>query len=164
MQPYFERGNEAEIAIGKILYRRMYKAQWRKANRKVIKEITVQLTKEEYQQIKDEAKKHKESITRFIKIATLGYMDKCYVVPNNETIHQLLVVFTLCYNRLEELLEEEKLTPQVEKELRQTIETLEREVRVMILAPKTIEQTLQECLQNNSYKKNYLLTYIQQLG
>lgn len=162
MKPYFERGNEAEIAMGKLLYRRAYKAQWRKANRKVIKEITLQWTKEEYQQLQQETKKHKESITKFVKRATLGYMHKCYVVPNNETIHKLLVVFTLCYNRLEELIEEDKLLFQTEKELRQTIEALEREVRISILAPKTIEQTIQEFLKNYPNKRNYLLTYIQQ--
>lgn len=164
MQPYFERGNDAEIAIGKILYRRMYKSQWRKANRKTIKEITLQLTNEEYQLLKDEAKKHKESVTRFVKRAALGYMDKCYVVPNHDTIHKLLVVFTLCYNRLEELLEEDKIVPQIEREVRQTIEVLEREVRINLLAPKTIEQTIQEFVKNHPHKRNYLLTYIQQLG
>jgi hypothetical protein len=162
MQPYFERGIEAEIAIAKKLYRRQYKAAWRKENRKTIKEITLQWTKEEFRVLQQEVKKHKESITKFVKRATLGYMDKTYVVPSHETIYKLLVTFTLCYNRLEELLEEDKLEHHLEKEVRETIEALEREVRISILAPKTIEQTINDYLKANLDKRNHLLNYIQQ--
>jgi hypothetical protein len=163
MQPYFERGNEAEIAIAKLLYRRQYKATWRKAHRKTVKEITLQWNKEEYAELKESAKTHKESITKFIKRATVGYMNKTYVVPNIETIHKTLVTLTLCYSRLEELLEEEKLPNQIEKELKQTLEALEREIRITILSPKTIEQVIETCLIQNPTKQNQLVTYIQSL-
>jgi hypothetical protein len=163
MQPYFERGNEAEIAMAKLLYRRQYKAAWRKTHRKIVKEITIAWNKEEYAELKEAAKAHKESITKYIKRATVGYMNKTYVVPNNDTIHKTLVTVTLCYNRLEELLEEEKLPSQTEKELKQTLEALEKEIRISLLSPKTIEQSIQDCLIQDPNKSNHLLTYIQTL-
>ena len=89
MEPFFEKGNTEQIRLAKITYRRMYKANWRKAHRKVNKEINTVWNKEEYRLLKAEAKKHRLSVTTFIKVATVAYRDMRYIPLHLQEINKL---------------------------------------------------------------------------
>ena len=70
MEPFFEKGNDAEIQRAKKQYRKQYKAKWRKEHRKKNSEITTTWNNEEYSVLKTEAKKHKLSINVPMRIVS----------------------------------------------------------------------------------------------
>lgn len=163
MAPFLELGDEQVIATARKEYRRKYKTQWRKAKRKQIKEITIAWEKDEYKNLKDEAKRHKESITRFIKRATIAYMDKRYVVPNEEQVTRVMQLLALIYNSISELKEEETIRQETGKKLLFDVCQLELDIRVQLFSPKTIEQVITEYIHKKPTHKSQLIEFIQVL-
>ena len=144
--PYLEKGISEEIAEAKRNYRRQYKAAWRKANRKENKAITVQWSKEEIKTLSDEAKRHKQSTTRFIKESTLAYINKRYVVPNPTEVNKILQLLAMSYNTIENIANE---NPIDFKKMKEEILQLEHELRITFLSPKTLEQIIEEQARKN---------------
>jgi hypothetical protein len=163
MAPYLEKGDTKAIAEAKANWRRMYKASWRKNKRSKSKEITTTWEKIEYRDLKQEAKRHNESVTGFVKRATIAYMDKRYVVPNQQEVTKLSQLLALTYNRIGELEEEAMIGKAIQKKLEQELSQLEHEIRVLLFSPKTIEQVIWEQVERNPALKPKLLTYIQTL-
>jgi hypothetical protein len=163
MEPFLEKGNEAMIIQAKKAYRRAYKARWRKQKRGISMEITTIWEKEEYKLLKAEAKRHKESITKFIKRATMAYMDKRYVVPNEEQVMKVMQLLALTYNSIGELIEDTLLSSDIAKKLQADVFTLERDIRIVLFSPKTIEQTIIELIYEKPALKQQLITCLETL-
>lgn len=163
MAPFLESGNEAAIAHAKKEYRRKYKAQWRKAKRKQVKEIATSWEKEEYSMLKSEAKRHRKSITLFIKKATVAYMDKRYVVPNEAQITKVMQLLALTYNSINELKDESNIPAEAGRKALFEIDKLEREVRIILFSPKTIEQNITEYIREKYKGKDKLIEFIKNL-
>ncbi len=161
MEPFFQKGDEVMIEHAKRAYRKAYKAKWRKQKRSISKEITTIWEKAEYQTLKEEAKMHKESITRFIKRATVAYMDKRYVVPNEAQVMKVMQLLALTYNRIEELAEDKQLDSNLAKKLQTDLSTLEQEIRVSLFSPKTIEQTISELIHEKPSVKKQLIALLE---
>lgn len=162
--PYLERGNATEIKEAKTLYRRKYKAEWRKLKRRQIKEITTAWEKEEYNTLRTEATGHKESITQFIKKATVGYMNKRYVVPNEVQVNKVMQLLALIYNGIAELQDESTIPVEVGKKLLLDINQLEREIRIELFSPKTIEQMILEYIWEKPQGKSLLIEFIKTIA
>jgi hypothetical protein len=160
METAFASGNKEVIAQAKALYRKGYKAQWRKAKRKQIKEITIGFDKSEYKELQDEAKRHKESMTRFVKKATQGYINTRYVTPDEELVQKVVQLLALTYNQIVELHEEKNINEETSKKLQFDIYQLEKDIRVTLYSPKTIEQILKEYLEKHANDKVRLTNYI----
>ena len=161
MEPFFEKGNDAEIQLAKKQYRKQYKAKWRKEHRKKNSEVTTNWNNEEYSVLKTEAKKHKLSITRFIKVSSLGYINNRYIPLHREEINKILQLIGLAYNQIVEMAEEEKIKQQTEKELTEKISQFEHEIRIQLFSPKTIWHIIKEALTETPQLKDNLITYIQ---
>jgi len=164
LEPFLVRGNEVEIAQAKKAYRKNYKTEWRKAHRKEIKEITITWNKEEYNILQKEAKRHKQSVTRFVKSATMTYFNKCYIVPNQDSVNKTLQLIALTYNKIEEL-EENRIIPQLtSKKLQDELDQLERDIRITLFSPKTIEQILSTIIAEKPFVKTSLIQFIENLS
>ncbi len=163
MAPFLETGHQSAITEAKKEWRRKYKAAWRKQKRKLVKEITTAWEKEDYKTLKDEAKRHKESITRFIKRSAVAYMDKRYVVPNEEKVTKMMQLLGLLYNRVQELTEETTIPADAGRKVLFDVYELEREIRIALYSPKTIEQHIKEAILLSPEIKNRLIAFIQNL-
>lgn len=153
MEPYFTSGDQAAIAQAKAQWRREYKAAWRKSKRKRDKEVTLCWTPAEYRELTHEAKRHNMNVTQYCKAAILGYMHRRYVVPNQLQVQKILQLLALTYNTL---IEQEQSTPQILKLLQE----LERDIRIRLFSPKSIEQVLTE-LNLTKAGRDMLLAHLQ---
>lgn len=163
MAPFLETGHANVIDEAKNEWRRRYKADWRKQKRKQVKEITTAWGKDEYKILKDEAKRHKQSVTRFIKESAVAYMDKRYITPHEMQITKIMQLLALTYNNITELKEDSAIPADAGRKVLFEIYQLEREVRIALFSPKTIEQHISEYLQEAPPKKEQLIEFIQAL-
>jgi hypothetical protein len=160
---FLERGIPAEIQEAKRAYRALYKKKWRQENRKTNKSITVLWSKEELQLLTQASKKHKQSPTRFIKSATLAYINTSYVVPNQKEINTLIQILAMTYNSIECLGEENGIDRFTLKKVQDELYLLEREMRITLLQPKTIEEALEAEIAKNPSNKTKLIAFITNL-
>lgn len=161
LTPYLEKGNPEEIAWAKREYRRIYKASWRKTQRKENKAYTVSWTKEELRTLTESARKHKQKPTRYIKQATLAYINKRYVVPDQREINRILQLVAMTYNAIENISQESEIDLTHIKRIQEELFILEHEVRVTLLSPKTIEQIIEQEIEKDPGTEEYLIRYLE---
>ena len=163
MAPFLETGHANVIAEAKKHWRRTYKANWRKEKRKKEKEVTLSWTKDEFKTLKEEAKRHSQKPTRFIKQATLAYISKRYVVPNQREINKLLQLVAMTYNAIEAIVEDEEHYTTGVKRMQEELFILEHEIRVTLLSPKTIEQIIEQEIQKDPEAGTYLFRLLERM-
>ena len=163
MTPFLATGHANVIDEAKKEWRRKYKADWRKQKRKQVKEITTAWGKDEYKILKEEAKRHKQSITRFIKESAVAYMDKRYITPHEAQVTKIMQLLALTYNSITELKEDSTIPTDTERKILFEIHQLEREIRIALYSPNTIEQHITEYMQQAPPIKERLIEFIQTL-
>ncbi len=163
LSPYLEKGDVVEILWAKKEYRRIYKAKWRKVNRTENKAYTVSWTTEELQVLTEAAKKHKVKPTRFIKQATLAYINKRYVVPNQQEMNKVLQLVAMTYNTIESISQESEIDLSSIKRMQEELLILEHEMRVTLLSPKTIEQILKQEIEKDPGTEEYLIRFFERM-
>ena len=153
MEPFFEKGDSNAIAQAKKEYRRKYKAAWRNAKRKKDKEITTSWAKDEYKELKTVANHHKQNIARFVKESATAYMNQRFIYPDETLLRKTTQIL--------ELKEASGISVETTKKLLDDIYQLERDIRVTLYSPKTIEQVIKEELHKHPDDKNWLIEFIQ---
>lgn len=153
IEPFLEKGNEAEIQRAKQEWRRKYKSNWRKNNRKENKEVTVSWSKNELTILAAESKRHKLSNTRFIKKAVMAYIDKRFIVPDELAIRSLLQYLAMEYNSIQEMINNTELNPVSGRLLMEKIDEQEKAIRVAMYSPKTLEQLITETIRKDHRAK-----------
>ena len=156
LEPYLENGDEKQIALARKQYTRQYKAEWRRQKRKEEKELTTSWAKDELKTLSVAAKKHRKSKTSFIKLSTLAYINKAYIVPDNYAIRGIAQLLTMVYNSIREMTDENALPLQTGKLLLEKIVDLERQVFVSLHNPKTLGQLVTEEVNKNPKTKEHL--------
>lgn len=136
LEPFLVAGDEQAIAEARKMYTREYKAKWRREKRKREKEITVSWKPDELQELRTEAKRHKTTVTAFIKLSTLAYINKRYLVPDHKLVLKIAQLLALNYNTILELMDDKRLVQIPGDILLKKLETLEREVLVSLHSPK----------------------------
>src|SRR3989304_3505357 len=86
-----EKGTDAEIKQAKKQYWKKYFHEYKQNRRKDIPEYPIGLSKKngEYTKVKNEAKRHKLTITSFLKQSALAYMEKRFLIPDREQISNI---------------------------------------------------------------------------
>jgi hypothetical protein len=163
MSPYFETGDNEKIIAAKKLYRRNYKAAWRKANRKENKSYTVAWAKEELHSLTEAAKHHKQKPTTFIKKSCLAYINKRFITPNEREVTKALQLVAMTYNTIDSIAQENAIDTSAIKKIQEELFQLEHQMRITLLSPKTIEQILREEIQKHPGTKEYIKQFIETL-
>lgn len=163
LSPYLERGNVAEILWAKKEYRRIYKAKWRKVNRTKNKAYTVSWTSEDLKALTEASKRHKQKPTQFIKQATLAYINKRFVVPNQQEMNKVLQLVAMTYNAIESIAQEPEIDLSNIKKMQEELFILEHEMRVTLLSPKTIEQIIEQEIQKDPTTEEYLIRFFERI-
>ena len=158
-----EKGTDEAIAEARKNYWRIYKTAWRRQKRKDEKELTISWNTDELKTLHDEAKRHKISKTKFIKTATLAYIDKRYIVPNQLEIRKVAQLLALNYNSIQEMIDEKELPLQTGKIILEKIFELERAVLISLNSPKTIEQLITKVVAKNPDIKTKLFHLLETL-
>jgi len=152
-----DNGTIEEIKAARKKYWMEYKRLWRKDKRRKEKEFTVSFSKDDLQLLTKVARRHKRKRTLFIKTATLAYINKTYIVPDEIEVRQIRQLLSMSYNSLEQQMEEEILSVEAGKVLLQLIQQLEREVLVLLYNPKTLEQWIVETVRQYPERKAQLI-------
>ena len=98
-----EKGSDAEIKEAKRAYRKKYFLKYKREQRSKRPEFTICLLKNngDFDTIQKAAKKHKMTMTAFIRTATLAYIRKTYVVPDRLQIAHLEQLLSDCLNEIQ---------------------------------------------------------------
>lgn len=155
-----ENGNHDEIQKVKKEYWKEYKRKWRNNKRKMINEITISFTREEFKEITNESKRHKLNRTKFIKQACFAYLNKSFIVPDLKEVKKISQFLAMSYNSIQELTAENKIDFKSSKSLLEAIFNLEREILPVLNNPKSLEVLIKEHIVKNAKNKNSLIEFI----
>jgi hypothetical protein len=162
MEPYFRSGNQEAILLAKKEYTRIYKTRWKKESRKRKKEVTISLSKEEYMQFKNEAKRHSLAVATYIKKATQAYQNKTYLVPAIDNMQKIIQLVTMMYLLVEGYEEETNVTDKFSI-LKYELNKLETDLRYTFLSPITIEQAIEKKILNDPNYRETIISFIQNI-
>ncbi len=133
-----ETGSEQDIVNARKEYWRQYKAEWRRNQRNATKQYTIALTADEAKQITIAAKKHRRSITTFIKESCQAYLNTTYLVPDVVALNEIRQLLAINYNALQKLFDENVIPFQIGRTLVQQMAELEKNVFEKLYHPKEI--------------------------
>lgn len=97
-----EKGIDEEIKTAKKQYRKKYLLEYKRKQRANKPEYTVVLSKNngEDERIILGAKKHKRTVSAFLRQATLAYLNQAFVVPNIYQVAKLEQLLSDCLNEI----------------------------------------------------------------
>src|SRR5438128_2635246 len=97
-----EKGTEEQIKAAKKAYRKKYFLLYKQKQRSTKPEYTVHFSKEngEHDRVTLAAKRHNMKVTSFLRAATLGYLQRTYVVPNRMQVARLEQLLSDCLNEI----------------------------------------------------------------
>jgi hypothetical protein len=155
-----ENGNHEEIQKVKKEYWKEYKRKWRNNKRKMVNEITISFTQEEFKEISTESKRHKLNRTKFIKQACFAYLNKSFIVPDLKEVKKISQILAMSYNTIREMTEENEIDLRSGKSILEAIYNMEREILPVLNNPKSLEALIKEHILKNAKNKNALVEFI----
>jgi len=140
-----EKGTDEEIKAAKKAYRKEYFLKYKRLQRSVKPEFCVSFSNEkgEYTKVEYAAKRHKMTITAFIRSAVLAYLNQRFVVPNADQVACLEQILSQCLNEIQSIVrvrekyhwERERKFEAIEKR----IEKLEFEINQVFRNPPLLK-------------------------
>lgn len=155
-----ENGTSEDIQKVKKEYWKEYKRKWRNSKRKMVNEITLSFTKEEFKEISTESKRHKLNRTNFIKQACFAYINKSYIVPDFKEVKRIAQQLSMTYNSIQELIEENSIEFKSGKSILKSIYNLEREILPALHNPNSLNALVKEHVLKNAKHKSSLIEFI----
>lgn len=155
-----ENGNHDAIQKVKKEYWKEYKRKWRNSKRKMVNEITISFTREEFKKISNESKRHKLNRTNFIRQACFAYLNRTFIVPDAKEVKRIAQQLSMTYNSIQELIEENSIEFKSGRSILEAIIKLEREILPVLNNPKSLEALIKEHFLKNPNNKNVLIEYI----
>lgn len=143
----------------KKLKMRIYKRDYQRQRRKDLPECSVSMTNEERAELKAKAKEHGMPLSIFIREASLGYIRKQYVTPNQEIVNQIAQEINMSYNLITETMEENPGLSHFQ-ELLDRLAQLEKYVVANLEEPRSIEDFLEEVIKKNPPYRIQLLKFL----
>ncbi len=160
-------GTDAEIKAAKRTYRKQYILEYKRNQRTANLEFSILLSTSngEYERIKLEAERHKTTITAFLKLAVLAYVNKNFIVPNKAQVAQFEQLLMKCLNEIK-LISGNRLFKEGEKIkyelLAKRIEKLEMELSDLFRKPMDIEELISREVERNPDLKQNIIHLISQ--
>jgi len=140
-----EKGTDVEIKAAKKAYRKQYILSYRKKQRVSKPEFIVWLSKSngDYSKISLAAKRHKMTITEFLRTSALAYTNKTYIVPDRLQLAELRGLLSQCLNEIQTIVQQKEKyfwgKEQKFKDVEKRIEKLESEISEQLKQPYTLE-------------------------
>lgn len=151
-----DTGSDEAIAEARKEYWKKYKATWRKQKRQTEKELTTSWNPDEIKELSKVARQHNMSRVAFIKSATIAYSNKAFIMPEKIGVQRIVQLLAMNYNLIQELIEERTFPLFSGKSILEKLNTLEKEIRVSLYSPKTLEQVIIDAIVSNPKLKHSL--------
>ena len=161
-----EKGTEEEIKAAKKAYRKEYILSFRRKQRVGKPEFTVFLSKGtgDFSKISLAAKKHKLTITEFLRVSALAYTAKTYIVPDRLQLAELKGLLSQCLNEIQTIaVQKEKYfwgKEQKFKDIERRIEKLETEITKKLERPSTLEELVKKEVESDPAIRDRLLAML----
>lgn len=161
-----EKGTDEEIKNAKKAYRKLYLLNYKRKQRTTKPEFTVNLSKDngEYSRILSAAKTHKKTVPAFLRMATLAYISKTYIVPDRLLIAMLEQLLSRCLNEIQLIVQQKEKyfwgKEQKFKDIEKRIEKLESKIGDVFKQPPTIEELVIREVSKKPELKGQLLTIL----
>jgi hypothetical protein len=122
-----EKGTDEEIKAAKRTYRKGYMLNYRRNQRTHKPEFIVNFSNEkgDYQRVESAAKRHKMTITAFIRSAVLAYLEQSFIVPNQDQVVALEQILSQCLNEIQSIV---KVRERYHWEREQKFEAIEKRI------------------------------------
>jgi uncharacterized protein (DUF1778 family) len=159
-----ETGSDEDIELARKKYWREYKRKWARDKRKSKKQVTISLNAQEYKLILQSAKTYGRNTAQYVKDAVLAYGKKQYLIPDPMILNYIREAFTLNYNAIAQLEQEQTLSFETEHILISKLDSLERIITEKLKHPKDLEQAIIEAVSNNPEKKAHFLDLLENLN
>lgn len=159
-------GTEDEIKAAKRAYRKIYKTKHKRKQRQENPEFTVTLSKQkgEHGKITTAARRHKMSVQSFLKMATLAYLNKSFLVPDRDFVVKLAQLLSDCLNEVQSIAQmKTNYHWQIEEKydtIEKRIVTLETDMRKLFLFPIPIEKAVRDAVLKDSNLRLSLLNVL----
>ncbi len=155
-----ENGTDMEIKSAKKAYRKIYLLKYKRKQRENKPEYTVNFSdrKGELSRVQTSAKRHKMTVTGFIRSAVLAYIAKRYIVPDTLQVAQLEQYLSDCLNEVQNISRlKEKYTWDRENKytaIEKRIEKLEAEIHSLFRNPsEVINDCKNKIIQESSFQE-----------
>lgn len=156
-------GTEEEIRAVRRQYRKLYMQRYKQAQRSEKPEFLVQLSRKDgtYTKIATAAKKHRMSVSAFLHLAAVAYIERAYLVPDRELVGKLAGLLESCLNDVRAMASiKEKYIPFALEEKYESIEKrirlLETEIRNLFFFPTMLESAVAEGIRNDATLRDRL--------
>lgn len=133
-----DTGDAELIAAAKREYWREYKRAFAQQKRKEHTAFTIYLNQRELKTIREAAKGHKRSATRYIKEASLAYTLQRFVVPDIVLVNDIKQVLQQTYTSIHRLYMDSTIPYALGRLLLVRIEALEQQITTMLEHPKQV--------------------------
>lgn len=159
-------GNEEEIRAVRRAYRKQYLKAYKKKQRTEKPEFLVQLSKQngEYGRITLAAKKHRICVSAFLRLATIAYIERSFLVPDRALITKLAALLSECLNEIRSLVAvKEKNSFLLESKfdlIENRIALLDTEIRKAFSFPPMLEAAVAEAIRTDPALVNRLLAIL----
>ncbi len=121
------KGTDEEIKLAKKAYRKGYYLKYKQKQRQHKPEFTVNFSNEkgEYSIIEHAARRHKMAITAFIRASVLAYLNRSYLVPNQDQVASFELILSQCLNEIQSIV---KVREKYHWEREQKFEAIEKRI------------------------------------
>ena len=104
-QGVLEHGTDEQIKRAKRAYKKIYIFNYKRKQRHANPEYIISFSsqKGEHKKVTEASKEHNTSVTKFIKSATLAYIDKTYLVPDKDQVAELEQTLSQCRNEIQRI-------------------------------------------------------------
>ena len=158
-----EIGTDEAIDRAKQEYWRVYKAAWRRSQRKATKQYIIVFTEDEAKIIKAAAKQQMRSTSGYIKDSCLAYLNKKFIVPDKIAVGSIKALLAMNYDALKKLFDGNLVSYQTGIALIQQMSGLENAVLQQLNHPKSLEQWIEETVRNAPQYKEVLIELLQNI-
>lgn len=143
-----ENGTDEQIKQAKREYKKIYMFNYKRRQRETNPEYIISFStqKGEHKKVAEASKEHKTSVTKFIKAATLAYLNKTYIVPDKEQVATLEQTLSHCRNEIQRI-SRNRIQPVQEKiqAIEKRITEMEESINQLLRHPPESPVTNHDC-------------------
>lgn len=151
------------LAEAKKQYRKEYQKEYQKQFRLKNIRKDIYFTPKEFKHLSSIARKQNKSIPKLCKELIFAYLQKLYVLPDDETVRQLELYLRGATNNLNQTVryihQRKELTLDDFAYLRNQVDTIENKVSQLLRSPLDLEKYLEDKIEHDP-QLIYLLEYL----
>lgn len=155
-----ETGTDKELEEARKEYWKKYRATYQRQKRKEQNAFTVLFNKKEMRLLKPVVQKHHSNYTRFIKQATLAYIQQQFVVIDPASVNQIRELLTKNYTTIQNI-EERFPVGYSRVSLTKQFADLEQEIQQALYNPKTLEEAIRTSITSDPDSRYVILKILE---